>query len=90
MLEGSESEVEDMLKSYHDSATELAKFLVVLKQLVLLVTKWSFILTYYRNYEAIKHKKMQLQSINSNLTLDLTNMRKAVSYIPTKQIQVHL
>lgn len=61
MLEGSESEVEDMLKSYHDSATELAKFLVVLKQ----------------NYEAIKHKKMQLQSINSNLTLDLTNMRKA-------------
>ena len=39
MLEGSESEVEDMVKSYHDSATELAKFLVVLKQLVLLVTK---------------------------------------------------
>ena len=34
MLEGSESEVEDMVKSYHDSATELAKFLVVLKQLV--------------------------------------------------------
>ena len=33
MLEGSESEVEDMVKSYNDSATELAKFLVVLKQL---------------------------------------------------------
>lgn len=32
MLEGSESEVEDMVKSYNDSATELAKFLVVLKQ----------------------------------------------------------
>ena len=45
MLEGSESEVEDMVKSYHDSATELAKFLVVLKQLVLFVTKWSILLT---------------------------------------------
>ena len=33
MLEGSESEVEDMVKDYRDSATELAKFLVVLKQL---------------------------------------------------------
>ena len=32
MLEGSESEVEDMVKSYNDSAMELAKFLVVLKQ----------------------------------------------------------
>ena len=34
MLEGCESEVEDMVKSYNDSATELAKFLVVLKQSV--------------------------------------------------------
>ena len=39
MLEGSESEVEDMVKSYNNSATELAKFLVLLKQLVLLISK---------------------------------------------------
>lgn len=35
LLEGSESEVESMVKGYCDSATELAKFLVVLKQLVI-------------------------------------------------------
>ena len=39
MLEGSESEVEDMVKSYNDSAIELAKFLVVLKRLVMLIAK---------------------------------------------------
>lgn len=78
MLEGSESEVDDMVKSYNDSATELAKFLVVLKQLVLFVAKWYIILN-YRNYETIKCKKLDLQSMNSSLTLDLTNMRKAVS-----------
>ena len=39
ILEGTESDVEDMVKSYHDSATELAKFLVVLKRLVLPVTR---------------------------------------------------
>ena len=90
MLEGSESEVEDMVKSYRDSATELAKFLVVLKQLVLLVTKCSIILTCYRNYETVKYRKMELQSINSSLTLDLTNMRKAVSCGSKAEITISL
>ncbi|XP_065917083.1 E3 ubiquitin-protein ligase TRAIP-like [Dysidea avara] len=61
VLEGSEDEVESMVKSYHNSATELAKYLVVLKQ----------------NYESLKDRKMTLQSQNSSMSLDLTNMRKA-------------
>ena len=37
VLEGSEDEVDSMVKSYHNSATELAKYLVVLKQLSIMI-----------------------------------------------------
>ena len=36
---------------------------------------------YNRNYESLKCKKMDLQSMNSTLTLDITKLRKAVSIV---------
>ena len=83
MLSHSKEEVEALIKTY-SSPAQLATFVVAMKRSVSYskVKSWLIILfAMYRDYEALKEKKVALQREKDKLCQECSQMRREVGII---------